>query len=167
MKLLIHLLLLAFFSEFCYFAAANEGAQEVPDYAHFFSAARAGDVDQVRAVLAKGLDPMILDSRGNSALIIASGRGRVEVINELIKAGAPPEDTSSQGLLQGKTCLMWAASQGRLNASKQIKRVFLEQFTIKPIVQHPVLGTVRRAVILMLFCRFVQSVVDSSEDLVG
>lgn len=57
-----------------------------------------------------------VDAKGNSALIIASGRGRVEAIRILLAHNASVESFTLQGLFQGKTALMWASSQGRIEA---------------------------------------------------
>lgn len=54
------------------------------------------------------------DSKGNTAIIIASGRGHVPVIQLLLKYNANPEDSTIIGIFEGKTALMWACSQGRL-----------------------------------------------------
>lgn len=54
------------------------------------------------------------DGKGNTAIVIAAGRGMVDVIQALLKYGANPEDMSNGGLFDGKTALCWAASQGMM-----------------------------------------------------
>ena len=54
------------------------------------------------------------DGKGNTAIIIAAGRGMVDVMQALLKYGANPEDMSNGGLFDGKTALCWAASQGMM-----------------------------------------------------
>ena len=49
-----------------------------------------------------------------SGIIIASGRGQLEIIKLLLKYGANVEDGTSFGIFEGKTALCWASSQGRL-----------------------------------------------------
>ena len=78
----------------------------------FFSAARAGNVDVLIRMLNEGFDVSSVDVKGNSAIIIASGRGQVDAIRVLLKYNADVESFTRQGLFQGKTALMWAASQG-------------------------------------------------------
>lgn len=82
----------------------------------FFSASRVGDVDKMKEMLIAGFDVHSVDAKGNSALIIASGRGRVEAIRILLAHNASVEFFTLQGLFQGKTALMWASSQGRVEA---------------------------------------------------
>jgi uncharacterized protein len=81
----------------------------------WFNAARQGDVEVLEKMIGK-VDVHARDAKGNTAIVIASGRGQVEIIKILIAAGANVEDTSSEGLFEGKSCLMWASSQGRTDA---------------------------------------------------
>ena len=80
----------------------------------FFSAARVGDVETVLSMLKNGFDVHSVDQKGNSALIIASGRGRVEVLKVLLTYGSDVESITRLGLFQGKSALMWASSQGNI-----------------------------------------------------
>ena len=49
-------------------------------------------------------------------MIIASGRGMLEILKILLKHGALIEDATSFGLFEGKTAICWASSQGRADA---------------------------------------------------
>jgi len=82
----------------------------------FFQAARVGDIKVLLEYIDAGGDINSRDAKGNSALVIASGRGMVEVLKLLLKHGAYIEDATSIGLFEGKTALCWAASQGRAEA---------------------------------------------------
>jgi len=100
---------------------SKEGEQQQNSGAvddRFFSAARVGDLEVLRQFLSspKFGDVSQRDAKGNSALIIASGRGQTEAIRLLLKSGANPEEATAEGLFEGKTALCWAASQGRVEA---------------------------------------------------
>lgn len=84
----------------------------------FFSSARFGDAVAVIEFIKNGTvaDVHARDQKGNTAMIIASGRGQVGVIKVLLSLGASPEDSTVGGLFDGKTSLMWGASQGRKQA---------------------------------------------------
>jgi ankyrin repeat protein len=79
----------------------------------FFSSCRVGDTQKVKAFLESGISVHSRDAKGNTCIIIASGRGKLEVINLLRLYGATEEDATSIGVFEGKTTLCWAASQGR------------------------------------------------------
>ena len=83
---------------------------------NIFTKARAGDIDAVKAFIDNGVDPTSRDSKGNTALIIAAGRGHAGVINLLLEAGASFEEATLIGIFEGKSALCWAASQGRVKA---------------------------------------------------
>lgn len=79
----------------------------------FFTSAREGDVKLVEAYLeANPTHVSSRDTRGNNAIVIAAGRGRLEVLKVLLKYRANPEDHTNSGLFEGKSALSWAASQG-------------------------------------------------------
>lgn len=82
----------------------------------FFMSCRSGDTDTVHTYLESGTPVSSRDSKGNNAIIIASGRGKTEVIKLLIKYGANVEDYTLTGLFEGKSALCWASSQGRTEA---------------------------------------------------
>jgi ankyrin repeat protein len=93
---------------FLNFASGNNADDE-----KFFASAREGDTRYIEACLE--VNPSLVssrDSRGNSALVIAAGRGRIDVLKILLKYRANPEDHTNSGLFEGKSALSWAASQG-------------------------------------------------------
>jgi Ankyrin repeats (3 copies) len=79
----------------------------------FFGSARMGHIEKLTEYIRQGFDVSSRDSKGNTAIIIAAGRGHVHVINTLLSFGANPEDATIGGLFDGKTSLMWAVSQVR------------------------------------------------------
>ena len=82
----------------------------------FFQSARTGEIELLNDYIAKGVSVNSRDSKGNSPLVIASGRGHVNVISLLLDHGAYVNDYTQVGLFEGKTALCWAASQGRPQA---------------------------------------------------
>ena len=83
----------------------------------FFACARSGDVKKLELYIEK--NPSLVqarDAKGNSALIIAAGRGQIAVMKLLLTYRANVEDTTQYGLFEGKSALSWAASQGRAEA---------------------------------------------------
>jgi ankyrin repeat protein len=90
----------------------NEGETPAADDT-FFSSARKGDLQSLENYLER--DPDLVhtrDAKGNTALIIAAGRGQINAIKLLLKHKANLEDTTQHGLFEGKSALSWAASQG-------------------------------------------------------
>ena len=77
----------------------------------FFSSARKGNISILVEYIQSGVDLGSRDAKGNTAMIIAAGRGQVQVIKTLLSYGANPEDATVGGLFDGKTSLMWAISQ--------------------------------------------------------
>lgn len=82
----------------------------------FFEAARSGDTEILEYFVNKGKPVNSCDNRGNSALVIASGRGQLAAMTLLIQNGAFIEDVTQLGLFEGKSALCWASSQGRAQA---------------------------------------------------
>jgi ankyrin repeat protein len=97
----------------CVLLAALSCSEQLPDE-KFFSAARSGDEKVLLEYLQKGVSAHSRDGKGNTAIIIASGRGQVNIIQILLEYEADPEDVTLTGLFEGKTTLSWAASQGTL-----------------------------------------------------
>jgi ankyrin repeat protein len=81
------------------------------------TAARTGKADAVRVLLARGANVHAKESRrGQTAILWAAADGHVEVIEELIKAGADfrtPLDS-------GYTPLLFAVRQGHIGAAKAL-----------------------------------------------
>lgn len=82
----------------------------------FFNSARLGDTAALKDYLNKGIPIDSRDSKGNSPIIIASGRGHIQVMLMLLENGANVEDCTQSGLFEGKSALGWASSQGRTQA---------------------------------------------------
>lgn len=70
----------------------------------FFNACRIGDVDVIKSSLEK-ISVHSRDRKGNTCLIIASGRGRLEVLRILLAHGGNPEDATMAGIFEGKTAI--------------------------------------------------------------
>ena len=73
------------------------------------NAARDGNTETVKALLAKGADVNAKDSLGYSALFCAAKGSHVDTLQALADEGA---DVNAKDML-GNTPLMWAAFQGR------------------------------------------------------
>ncbi len=84
----------------------------------YFQSARVGDVIKLKEYLANNINVNSHDSKGNSAIVIASGRGHVNIITILLEQGANVDDYTHIGLFEGKSALCWAASQGRTQESR-------------------------------------------------
>lgn len=82
----------------------------------FFNSARIGDIETLHAYLKQGTPVSARDTKGNTAMIVASGRGKVEAIRLLLEYGANVEDSTNFGLFESKSALSWASSQGRSEA---------------------------------------------------
>ena len=72
-------------------------------------AAADGDLDQVKALLSKGADPLAKDRFGTPALTHASGAGQTEIARLLLGRGA---EVNARGFL-GITALVQAAANGQ------------------------------------------------------
>ena len=68
----------------------------------FFYSSRYGDINTVLKYLKQGVDVSARDTKGNTALIIAAGRGQVEIMKILLEHGANHDDCTAMGLFQGK-----------------------------------------------------------------
>jgi ankyrin repeat protein len=71
----------------------------------YFSSCRTGDVPIVKQYLDSGISVHARDDKGNTGIIIASGRGQVEIIRLLVSYGADPSDATAKGIFEGKTVL--------------------------------------------------------------
>jgi hypothetical protein len=76
-------------------------------HAFFFEAARRGDTEALAAVIRAGLGIEATDTRGFSALVLASYHGHVDATRLLLDAGATPDGTG-----EGNTALMGVAFKG-------------------------------------------------------
>ncbi len=81
------------------------------------TAARTGKADAVRVLLARGADLHAKEPRrGQTAIMWAAAEGHVEVMEELIKAGADFRTPLDSGF----SPLMFAVRQGRIGAAKAL-----------------------------------------------
>jgi ankyrin repeat protein len=97
-------------------AAAGSGNSQASDESDIFSNSRAGDIEAVKGFLEEGIGASVRDSKGNTPLIIAAGRGHADVITLLLDAGANFDEATAFGIFEGKSALCWATSQGRVKA---------------------------------------------------
>ncbi|VAW14851.1 hypothetical protein MNBD_ALPHA12-1201 [hydrothermal vent metagenome] len=73
-----------------------------------FSAVRNNDAIQLGKYLAEGGNPDIRDANGDNLLYVASGaRGGLEVVNQLLLAGADIDQTSNKGRTPLHTAAAW------------------------------------------------------------
>ena len=86
------------------------------------SAANYGDIRRVRELLDAGVDPNIKDDEGDSALIMATIRSKIDVIRLLLDRGADP----NIGDEDGETPLM-RASYRNTRDNKDIIKLLLER----------------------------------------
>ena len=92
----------------------------------------SGDVDEARDLIARGIDIDELDEYGTTALMWAALNNRLEMVQELIRAGAAPEivlgyefyglDVQNH-FLQGMTALQLAQKRGRTEIATFLREV--------------------------------------------
>jgi len=100
------MLLLLFGLQGC---SAAKRATRTPETDALLQAARAGNADTVRALLASpNVDVNAVDERGNTALIEAARFGHDDVVTALLIAKADVKVKNNEG----KTALMLAAENG-------------------------------------------------------
>ena len=88
-------------------AAAALSAHDALDD-ELISAARAGDLALVEALLDQGTDIEVRDDIGRTALMYASTMGRAAVVETLLDRGAALEARDNSGW----SALMWASGEG-------------------------------------------------------
>lgn len=81
------------------------------------AAAWAGDLAEVRRLIAAGIDPNIMDSIGETPLFGAAACARTDVVAYLLSAGARHDLYEST---LGLTPLHWAASHGGVEILKSL-----------------------------------------------
>ena len=81
----------------------------------FFLAARNGQLEAMRALVEKGMDPRFVGARGTTALTLAAGADRPshEVIRFLLDHGVDINATDADG----RTALDWALTRGETDTS--------------------------------------------------
>ena len=83
------------------------------------TAARAGDLERVKSLLAQGISVNAPDTLGGTALHDASWAGHVSVVELLLGAGADVNARHTEG---GSTPLHYAVITNRRELAKQIGR---------------------------------------------
>ncbi len=88
-------------------ALAGCQSRGVPDDP-VFSVVRNNDANQLGQYLAQGGDPNLRDANGDNLLYVASGaRGGLDVVNQLLLAGADIDKTSNKGRTPLHTAAAW------------------------------------------------------------
>lgn len=90
-------------------------AQDLSRY--LFDAARAGDVEVLKSLLARGVQVDARDERGSTALILAAYYGKTDAVSTLLDAGASPNLGDSA---RGNTALMGALFKGEIESAKRL-----------------------------------------------
>ena len=75
----------------------------------FFAAARKGDIEALKALMAKGVDVNSKTNYGATALFYACDRGNTAVVQFLIEKGA---DVNTRDTFYNTTPIIWAAQRG-------------------------------------------------------
>ena len=91
----------------------STGGDNTPKSAPLQEAVAAGDLPEVRSVLARGEDAEGRDIDGRTALINAGWRGDPNITETLLEVGADPDIIDHDG----KSALIWAASNGNLSVT--------------------------------------------------
>ena len=81
---------------------------------NLFNAAKNGDLEAVKLLLDRGIDPNLEDRRGWTALMIGSQNRRLKIVKELLNRGADPNAQNRDG----DTALMVAISRRRSLSSE-------------------------------------------------
>lgn len=87
----------------------------------FFLAARNGQLEAMRALVDKGMDPRFVGARGTTALTLTAGADRPnhEVMRFLVDHGADVNATDTDG----RTALDWALTRGETDTSAFLRRL--------------------------------------------
>jgi uncharacterized protein len=83
----------------------------------FALAARNDRDDEVRTMLARGMDPETVGPDGNPVLVTAAREGSARVVDVLLAAGAKVDHANAHG----DTALKMAALHGRLDIAKKLR----------------------------------------------
>ena len=83
------------------------------------SASLKGQLEVVRLLLDRGVDPNLKNTSGKTALLSASEKGQLEAVRLLLNGGADPNLQD----IYGKTALIWASEKGHL----EVVRLLLDR----------------------------------------
>ena len=84
---------------------------------YLFDAARVGDVEVIKSLLARGVRVDARDERGSTALILAAYYGKTDAVRTLLEAGASPNLGDSA---RGNTALMGALFKGEIESARRL-----------------------------------------------
>lgn len=84
---------------------------------YLFDATRAGDVEVIKPLLARGVQVDARDERGSTALILAAYYGKTDAVRTLLEAGASPNLGDSA---RGNTALMGALFKGEIESARRL-----------------------------------------------
>lgn len=103
-------------------------------------AARVGDVEVVKALLARGADSTLMNEDSNGALWFACFANSETCVAALIQAGAPLDSQN----VNGATALIYCASAGKtplvrllLDAGANARLMTLDDFTALELASNP------------------------------
>ena len=96
--------------------AAGEEADEKTKELMFYTAAKEGRLEQVKAMLSSGMNVNSKNPAGRTALMGAAYNGNRKVVKTLVVEGADVNQTDAQG----KTALMMAVSNVRLDIVEEL-----------------------------------------------
>lgn len=84
---------------------------------YLFDAARAGDIEVLASLVARGVEVDARDERGSTALILAAYHGQADAVQALLAAGASPNLGDSA---RGNTPLMGALFKGESESARRL-----------------------------------------------
>ncbi|MEK6545951.1 MAG: ankyrin repeat domain-containing protein, partial [Nitrospinota bacterium] len=85
----------------------------------FFNAVKERNINEVKSLLSKGVDPNYVNEYGESALLFAIMAGDAEVVRKLLSAGADPDSKDTHGT----PVLTLASDEGYLDIVKVLLEV--------------------------------------------
>src|SRR5260221_5687360 len=97
-------------------ALAPSGLRAQALYDAFIRAVTSDDVDEVRAMLARGVDPNTVDPNGEPVLVVAARAGWERTVDALVSAGAKIDAANPFG----DRPVMVAALSGHLTIVKKL-----------------------------------------------
>lgn len=107
--------------------AAEPAAQTDPRGAELIAAAQRGDVAQVKALLAAGVDVDATSRYGATAIFFAADKGNVELARLLLEAGA---DVELSDTFYGATAIQWVLFKAQGSAShREVLHLMLPRAT--------------------------------------
>ena len=109
MRIVPYLVCTLLLSSFCFQPCVSFAQDEKVAQDQFIEAARKGDVEQVKAALAAGIDVDSKTEYGATALFFACDRGYETIVDVLLESGADP---NAKDTFYKATPLTWAQQKG-------------------------------------------------------